>query len=28
MLIGSVAGTYSTIAIATQMVYQWEAKNR
>lgn len=28
MLIGSVAGTYSTMAIATQMVYQWENKSR
>ncbi len=28
MLIGSIAGTYSTMAIATQMVYQWENKSR
>lgn len=26
MLIGSIAGTYSTMAIATQTVYQWESK--
>jgi len=26
MLIGSVCGTYSTIAIATPLVYQWERK--
>lgn len=26
MLIGSICGTYSTIAIATPLVYQWESK--
>lgn len=26
MLIGSIAGTYSTMAIATQTVYQWEGR--
>ncbi|MHB0996070.1 MAG: protein translocase subunit SecF [Elusimicrobiales bacterium] len=28
MLIGSICGTYSTIAIATPLVYQWENKGR
>ncbi|PIU20377.1 MAG: protein translocase subunit SecF [Elusimicrobia bacterium CG08_land_8_20_14_0_20_59_10] len=28
MLIGSMAGTYSTIAIATPLVYQWEGGRR
>jgi preprotein translocase subunit SecF len=28
MLVGSICGTYSTIAIATPLVYQWEHKNK
>lgn len=28
MLIGSICGTYSTIAIATPLVYQWENKGK
>ena len=28
MLIGSICGTYSTIAIATPLVYQWEGKGK
>ncbi|KAF0126550.1 MAG: preprotein translocase subunit SecF [Elusimicrobia bacterium] len=28
MLIGCIVGTYSTMAIATQTVYQWEGKGR
>ena len=28
MLVGSICGTYSTIAIATPLVYQWEYKNK
>lgn len=28
MLVGSIAGTYSTIAIATPLVYQWERKRK
>mgnify|MGYP001765746368 CR=1 FL=1 len=28
MLVGSISGTYSTIAIATPLVYQWEKKGK
>ena len=28
MLVGSICGTYSTIAIATPLVYQWERKRK
>ena len=28
MLVGSICGTYSTIAIATPLVYQWENKSK
>ena len=28
MLVGSICGTYSTIAIATPLVYQWEHKSK
>ena len=28
MLVGSICGTYSTIAIATPLVYQWAKKGR
>lgn len=28
MVVGSVCGTYSTIALSTPMVYQWENKNK
>jgi preprotein translocase subunit SecF len=28
MLVGSIAGTYSTVAIATPLVYQWEGKRK
>ena len=28
MLVGSIAGTYSTIAIATPLVYQWEGRRK
>ncbi|MBI4656622.1 MAG: protein translocase subunit SecF [Elusimicrobia bacterium] len=28
MLIGSISGTYSTIAIATPLVYQWETRGK